>query len=686
MLDLDAELRWSPRARVVAVPGGGVALLGPTHDFVLSAEQLGPWVPSPGGRVVPRDRLRPGTDPIEGARELVRLEGLVEAGLLVPAAARDDGEGEGHDGRSWAARLGWPADVAVVLAARGPEGGVVPVEPPPAESGWVLVAPAGERPLVGPFFDAREAERPCWGCVDALLVRNRPLRRWLRHHEGSWGPPSPATPAEAEAVLRAMAARPSLLDALRASPVLFSLGGAAPSWAPHVVHKLPRCPRCGAPIEASAGRPLVLRAVVVRAHDDDGGWRERAPGPTGASLRRWVDPLTGLFRAVEPLHRSAEGMAVHRASFGVCPLDRPVVDGEAFVEVALGKGLTQAQSMASALGEATERIAACYRGDEAIVVGTPADLPGPAVEPAALVPLSEAQYRAFEAEAADHPHAVLRYPASAPIEWVPAWSLRDQAVRYVPASYCYAHGPLAAARYCRFTSNGGAAGAAVEEAIVQGLFEVIERDAVSIWWYARTPRPAIARADWWRPEAERLEATLGPAWDSWALDLTHDLGLPVVAAVARHREHGRAGFGFGCHVDPRLALRRALTELGQLVVAGQAHARAFDLDGVRWEPHLLPGAGRASAGFDAPPPCEEVDLRAVILECVGRAARLGLDVLVHRYDRPELPLQVVKVIVPGLGHVWPRLGCRRLFDVPVALGWLERPRREDELQPLALWL
>jgi hypothetical protein len=61
-------------------------------------------------------------------------------------------------------------------------------------------------------------------------------------------------------------------------------------------------------------------------------------------------------------------------------------------------------------------------------------------------------------------------------------------------------------------------------------------------------------------------------------------------------------------------------------------------------------------------------------------------VLVHEYGRPDLPLRTVKVIVPGAGHFWPRLGARRLYDVPVAMGWIERPRQEDDLNPAPLWL
>ena len=35
-------------------------------------------------------------------------------------------------------------------------------------------------------------------------------------------------------------------------------------------------------------------------------------------------------------------------------------------------------------------------------------------------------------------------------------------------------------------SNGNAAGSSPEDAVVQGFLELVERDAVALWWYNRT--------------------------------------------------------------------------------------------------------------------------------------------------------------------------------------------------------
>jgi ribosomal protein S12 methylthiotransferase accessory factor len=54
--------------------------------------------------------------------------------------------------------------------------------------------------------------------------------------------------------------------------------------------------------------------------------------------------------------------------------------------------------------------------------------------------------------------------------------------------------------------------------------------------------------------------------------------------------------------------------------------------------------------------------------------------------RPDIGLPVAKVIVPGMRHFWARLGPGRLFDVPVEMGWLPAPLREDDLNPVAMFI
>jgi ribosomal protein S12 methylthiotransferase accessory factor len=240
---------------------------------------------------------------------------------------------------------------------------------------------------------------------------------------------------------------------------------------------------------------------------------------------------------------------------------------------------------------------------------------------------------------------------------------------------------------CGFNPNGHAAGNCLEEAILQGFLELVERDAVGIWWYNRLRRRGVALDAFDEPYAPALRdhyRALG--WDLWVLDLTTDLEIPVFVALAERRGGGRWSIGFGCHLDARIALSRALTELNQLFDPDEAAPPPWDPRQIGEpgylypEPAARPAAARDFAGVTTD------DLRDDVRACVARAAARGLETLVLDQTRPDLGLCAVKVVVPGLRHFWPRLAPGRLYDVPVALGLLPAPLPEDRLNPVPLYL
>ena len=83
------------------------------------------------------------------------------------------------------------------------------------------------------------------------------------------------------------------------------------------------------------------------------------------------------------------------------------------------------------------------------------------------------------------------FDRSAEIEWSPVWSLRDERFKYLPTSLLYFFYRGLAGYQVHADSNGCAAGNTLEEAIVQGFLELVERDAYAIWWYNRLQRPEV---------------------------------------------------------------------------------------------------------------------------------------------------------------------------------------------------
>ena len=80
------------------------------------------------------------------------------------------------------------------------------------------------------------------------------------------------------------------------------------------------------------------------------------------------------------------------------------------------------------------------------------------------------------------------------------------------------------------------------------------------------------------------------------------------------------------------------------------------------------------------------DVRDDLLASIERLRGKGLETIVLDHTRADLGFPVARVVVPGLRHFWARFAPGRLFDVPVRMGWMKEPLREDALNPIAMFL
>ena len=126
------------------------------------------------------------------------------------------------------------------------------------------------------------------------------------------------------------------------------------------------------------------------------------------------------------------------------------------------------------------------------------------------------------------------------MEWSPAWSLRDERFKHIPTDLLYFFHDASGNNQVSSESNGCAAGNTVEEAILQGFLELVERDACAIWWYNRLQRAEIDLDQLGDSYILDLRSQLGASGRRlWVLDVTSDLGIPVVIAVAHWKEDSR---------------------------------------------------------------------------------------------------------------------------------------------------
>jgi ribosomal protein S12 methylthiotransferase accessory factor len=756
-------LGFKPHLRVEQVPGEAVYLISDQRVTALHGAQIARLAPLLDG-TRPLDGIArdAGDDLPEGqaARIVRRLDG---AGLLVardhaPApeelaeqayweaagldgSAAAEGRGTGlvravsvgsTDVRDLTAALGAAGltvldPAATAHGAAGPDAltvvacddyldpalAVVDAEHRAAGRRWLPVRTEGTEQWIGPFFG--DPDGPCWACLAERLWRTRPVEAHVQRMLGRSGPvprPSCALPAARLAALQIAALEAAKWFSGFRHPsqlALRTLDGLGLGASLHPVRRRPQCPTCGEPgmTAAQVQAPVVLRSRIK--HDTGGGGhRSLTPRQLLERYGHHIDPVTGLVREIRRDPRGPESF--HSYVAGTNPAAGQGLGGlrAGLRSSCGGKGTTALQAEVGAFAEALERHCGHFEGGEAVVTGSYRDLAPAAVHPDTVQLYDPRQHtgrRDFNARHSPFQYVCDPFDESAEIGWTPLWSLTEGRQKLLPTSLLYYGVPQAPGRvYCLANSNGTAAGGTSEDAVLQGFLELVERDALALWWYNRTRHPAVdldAFDDPWITELRRTHAALNR--EVWVLDLTADLGVPVLAAVSRRTDRARGEseeimFGFGAHFDVRIALRRALTELNQMmphVVEGVAApgSAADDPDVGHWlrtatvaaHPYLL-SDGSTPTGPDAHPYTHREDLRDDIGSAVELLRAHGMELLVLDQTRPDVGLPVVRVVVPGLRPHWARFAPGRLYDVPVRLGRRSTPIRYEDLNPVPLFL
>ncbi len=580
---------------------------------------------------------------------------------------------------------------------------------------WLLVKPVGSVVWVGPLL--WPGKTGCWQCLARRLAMNNPLLGYadgVGDQDACEAVGRARTPASlsvawglAAQAVATWIARDRKMPLLEGKIQTFDL--CAWKTRSHTLVQNPACPACGSQpaVDTRGMRPLALESRP-KAFTQDGGHRWLSPQETLDKYGHHVSPICGAVSRLERSSAATDGaMHVYFSGRNVARLPKNLAGLKTGLRnTTCGKGTSDLQAKASALCEGLERYCGIFRGDEPRRAARMAELGEAAIHPNACLLFSPRQYQDREARncrAGIFNYIPREFGPQAQIEWSPVWSLTRETTRYLPTAFCYYSYPSRPDQdYCRGCSNGNAAGNCLEEAILQGFLELVERDSVALWWYNRLRMPAVDLDSFQEPHLGRLASFLKTQQrDLRALDLTSDLDIPVFAAISR-RTGGASEqimFGFGAHLDPRIALLRAVTELSQMLVhllqvpVDELSKHFSEKDTLQWlqtarladHPYLLPCNGPARRHDDYPR-CWSDDLKDDILLCKSRIEALGLEMLVLDQTRAEIGMPVVKVIVPGLRHFWARFAPGRLYDVPVKLGWLAQPRTEEELNPVPMFL
>lgn len=574
---------------------------------------------------------------------------------------------------------------------------------------WMLVKPVGATIWVGPIFIP--SQTGCWQCLAQRLRGNREVETAVGQQKGIVAPFPTARsilPTHLQIGLNLAAAEVAKWIAQGKNEQLegkvLTLDLARLFMQHHVLVKRPQCPACGekAASEDRKPKPIILESQK-KLFTADGGHRCFTPEQTLKKYSHHVSPITGVISALPKKEIKSDLIHVYSA---VHPFGGKA-DSLAGLHYSLrhksaGKGKTDQQSKASGLCEAIERYSGIFAGDEIRIKGIYAQLESAAIHPNTYMQFSISQYQNRQEWNPQHSSFAWvpePFDEEKEIEWTPVWSLTHKQFKYLPTAYCYYGYPLPDDhRFCRGDSNGNAAGNTLEEAILQGFMELVERDCVALWWYNRIKRPAVDLNSFDEPYLQRLKDYYQTQHrDLWVLDITSDLNIPCFAAISRRTKGATEEIllGFGTHFDAKVAILRAVTEMNQALGIDLDNGLTMP-DSPDWQywlkeatlenqPYLVGDRNAALKVYsDYQQRCHD-DLRQDVLTCVEIAAQHGMETLVLDQTRPDVGLNVVKVIVPGMRHFWSRFAPGRLYEVPVKMGWLTAALTEEQLNPIPIF-
>lgn len=325
--------------------------------------------------------------------------------------------------------------------------------------------------------------------------------------------------------------------------------------------------------------------------------------------------------------------------FSVCGKDALHIIG---TKKQMGKGSTPEQARASACMELAERFSffSFMKNPDNFLYDTYANVKKEGYPLLSLETLLQSVH-----DETTSPETLEKLIANIPIQWIWATNLTRQEEVLIPFSWFYAINEF----------NGPSAGNTIEEAISQGLCEVVERHVSAVVSYDKLKTPSIDLSSMKDPIARELIAKFtANSIEVYLNDFSLDTGIPTVGAMAIDRstfpETSEIVYTAGTTPNAEKALIRALTEVAQL--AGDFNSNANYVASGLPKPASLeemdyithPGK---SITIDDMADLADDNIRVEIENCLKSLADRDMEFFVIDVTHPQLQIPAVYTIIPG---------------------------------------
>lgn len=379
-------------------------------------------------------------------------------------------------------------------------------------------------------------------------------------------------------------------------------------------------------------QPLVLQDAYKRFTEDQD--KVLPPGQTVKEFRSKLGKLDlDILKETRRIDTGRLGIPVF---FSRCGKDAMAVTG---TKKQMGKGATPEQSEASAVMELAERFSFfSFCGDPSnFITASFGELTSSALD---FESIAKAVH-----DTSDDLSVTRRIFENLPMRWAWAYSLTRETNIMIPFDWFFMINEF----------NGPCAGNCVEEALSQGICEIVERHVSAVVSHGRLKTPAIDPDSATDPAVVEMTRKYRSAGITFHLsDMTLGMGIPTVGMLAYDTEtfpeKSEIVWTAGTTPDPQKALSRAMTEVAQL--AGDFNTNAnYVASGLpkfnRLDQAEYVTRPDATVRISDLPDLSSDNIRVEVENLVAALAQRDMEVLVLDTRHRGLDIPAFYTVVPG---------------------------------------
>lgn len=405
------------------------------------------------------------------------------------------------------------------------------------------------------------------------------------------------------------------------------------------------------------------------------------------------NPRTGLVTNIFQWVPEPDDPRIYMVAAKMCKRD---VDGHMVaVDFNSGAGFTLESAYRSAVGETIERYASSFISGD-VKLSSFNELDDEAIEPEKFAFFADEQY-----QQSDFPYS--KFTKNSVVGWTRAVNLTKHKVQYIPACCVYLPYMMrdGEEHIWDCVSTGLACSTSLEDAIIRGIYEVIERDAISNMWLNKLSMPNVNLCSDDEIEGLYQSRLKIPNCKYHVVDITTDIKVPTYFGVLEESEGGLL-VSASTNVNPKKAIKKVLLELSQGRISwkqdfaeginneidiNDLDIRDFKSRAKLYTNHKMKKYAQfiyeSNKIVNINSDTKEISSEDALSYLINNLKEKGRDILyvdVTPDDIKSAGYHVVRVVIPGLTEItsdnrYPRVGGQRLYDLPMKLGYSDKPTK-----------